>query len=135
MFDTTTNSALEIKLVTVLLIGRVERFAVVADEITGSNACHIDLFVLDLRMNMQLHWVLQQLVHLGGGSVATDYIGLQWNNIAVLDVREGLEDIRRKLLDARSREARRVLLENTAPNSIWEIVVSVHDCGILSTLE
>lgn len=45
-------------------------------------------FFVDFSEDVQLEWILHQVMNFGYSSVFADYIGLQWNNVSVLDMSE-----------------------------------------------
>jgi len=85
LFNTALARSREIKLVNVLSVGGVECFTVITEEIASGDAMH---FFVDFSEDVQLEWILHQVMNFGYSSVFTDYIGLQWNNVSVLDMSE-----------------------------------------------
>jgi hypothetical protein len=85
LFNTALARSREIELVNVLSVGDVECFTVITEEIARGDAVHI---FVDFSEDVQLKWILQQVINFGYSSVFAHYIGLKWNNVSVLDMSE-----------------------------------------------
>jgi len=132
IFNTAAISGGEIKLINVLSVSGVENITVITKESTSSNTLHV---LIDCSVNMQFKWVLRNLMNIGYRFGLSNDVCLERKDGAILDVSVVLIDSRWQSLDGWTSDAATRFVENTAPDTIREVVVSFCDSLILCALE